>query len=62
MVCVQIDDQKMAIENFLVDRSMVKIKPLSIAKLNLIGQHPNFFKVVTQKNFVQWLKFFSCPI
>jgi hypothetical protein len=53
MVCVQIDDQKMAIENFLVDRSMVKIKPLSIAKLNLIGQHPNFFKVVTQKNFVQ---------
>jgi hypothetical protein len=34
---VQIGDQKMAIEFFLVARSMVKIKPLSIGKLNLIG-------------------------
>jgi hypothetical protein len=33
----------MAIEFFLVARSMVKIKPLSIGKLNLIGWHPKFF-------------------
>jgi len=42
-VVVQIGDPKLAIEKNIVVRSIIKIKPLSFGRLNLISQHPKCF-------------------
>jgi hypothetical protein len=47
---------------FLILRSIVESEPLSIKKLNIFGQCPNFFWEIIKNFFEQKLKIFNCPI